>query len=144
MQASPIPVRAALLLSLLLGAGAAGCKYLPFGRSAKAAAVEAPAAPIRVLKLDSTTLNLADPNPTYLRLGVSLGVTSAATEGSDARLESLARDAIVSQASAATAADLLTPEGKEKLKQELLKSLQKSDPQADVQAIYFDEFLIQR
>jgi flagellar FliL protein len=41
-------------------------------------------------------------------------------------------------------ADLLLPDGKEKLKAELKKALQERDPAVKVQDVYFTEFLVQR
>ncbi len=124
-------------LSLLLACGGAGCSLF-HGKKASAAA----AVPTRILKLDSTVLNLADASPAYLRIGVSLGVTSA-DQTQDAKVETVARDTIVSLASAQTAATLLTPAGKVGLKQAVLAALRKRLPATGVQKVYFDEFLVQ-
>ncbi len=127
----------AALSMFLAFAGAAGCSLF-HGKKASAAAKP----PARILKLDSTVLNLADASPAYLRIGVSLGITSV-DQNQDARVESVARDTIVSLASAQTAAELLTPAGKNNLKQAILASLRKRLPQTGVERVYFDEFLVQ-
>lgn len=130
--------RLALALSLaLMLAGAAGCSLF-HGKKASAASL----APTRIIKLDSTVLNLADSTPAYLRIGVSLGVTST-DQGKDAEVQSIARDTIVALASARTAAVLLTPAGKVSLKQAILAALKQRLPQTGVQQVYFDEFLVQ-
>jgi flagellar basal body-associated protein FliL len=130
--------RLALALSLaLVLAGAGGCSLF-HGKKASAASL----APVRILKLDSTVLNLADASPAYLRIGVSLGVTST-DAAEDAKVETVARDTIVNLASAQTAATLLTPAGKAALKAAMLAALRKRLPATGVEKVYFDEFLVQ-
>jgi flagellar basal body-associated protein FliL len=130
--------RIALALSLAAAlAGVAGCSLF-HGKKANAAAL----APIRIIKLDSTVLNLTGTPPAYLRIGVSLGVTST-DQTQDAATESVARDTVVSLASAQSAATLLSPVGKLGLKNGILAELQKRLPKVGVRKIYFNEFLVQ-
>lgn len=127
---------AALALLLLL----AGCGYLPHKFAP-------PPVPSRILRLDSTVLNLADPGGgSYLRLGVSFELRSPAPKDSsgDAALLSVASDAVLSLATAQTSDVLLTPSGKEDLKRAILAELQRRLPSADFTHVYFDEFLVQR
>ena len=129
-----------LLLSLAL-ADSGGCTLL---HHFKAAAP--PPSPLRVLKLDSTVVNLADPGA-YLRLGVSIGLHATATEdaaeGGDDGVESVTRDTLVTLAGAETSAALLAPDGKTKLKTAVVAELQHRLPDAQISTIYFDDFLVQ-
>jgi flagellar basal body-associated protein FliL len=54
------------------------------------------------------------------------------------------RDTILSVLAAAKANDLLTPEGKEALKHNLLAALNGRVPEIEARDIYFTEFLVQR
>ena len=53
------------------------------------------------------------------------------------------RDAILSVLSTRTVNELLTPEGKEKLKGDILKAINDKVPEVDCKEIYFTEFLVQ-
>lgn len=119
-----------------------GCGYL--GHRAASAA---PPPPLRIVKLDSTVLNLADQGGnSYLRLGVSFGLRSPAPQdpNGDSTLQSVASDVVVNLASAQTSEVLLTPSGKDDLKKAILAELQRRLPEAQVTNVYFDEFLVQR
>lgn len=118
-----------------------GCGMLHGGsKKVKAAAA---ALPLRVVTLPTSVYNLADPTPAYLRLGVSLGLSTP--EGKDdTAVKSVARDTLVSLVTAQTSAVLLTASGKEALKKAALANMQKRLPDAGIRDIYFDEFLIQR
>lgn len=130
----------ALLLPLLLLAALGGCQYLPGHKPAVKAA-----APVRIVKLDSTVLNLADTTgPAYLRLGVSLALTSPTAKDSDVETQSIARDTIVTLASKETSDVLLSASGKDDLKRALLAELRRRLPEAQIEDLYFDEFLVQR
>ena len=54
------------------------------------------------------------------------------------------RDSIVGVLASSKPGDLLTAEGKAKLKEDLLHALQSRNPQLGVREVYFTEFLIQR
>ncbi|HUX65955.1 MAG TPA: flagellar basal body-associated FliL family protein [Terriglobales bacterium] len=135
-----LPAGAPALLALLLLAALAGCQYLPGHKAAVKAA-----APVRIVKLDSTVLNLADTSgPAYLRLGVSLGIASLPPKDSDLKTKTIARDTIVTLASKETSDVLLSASGKEDLKRALLAELRRRLPDAQIEKLYFDEFLVQR
>ena len=128
-----------LLLPLALLAG--GCSL--FHRGAAPAA-----APVRIVQLKSTVVNLADAGgASYLRIGVALALTSpvpAGTSDADTTLKSVASDTVVSLASARTSSQLLAPNGKTDLKHAILAALQHRLPQAQVSNVYFDDFLVQQ
>ncbi len=127
-------------LTVLLAALGCGCSYLPgHAGSAKAATL----VPVRFIKLQSTVLNLADlSGGAYLRIGVSLALRSKVNDTDDAT-QTIARDLVVTIASAKSSDQLMTPAGKAEFKRELLAALQKRLPQAQLTNIYFDEFLVQ-
>ncbi|MGH9519074.1 MAG: flagellar basal body-associated FliL family protein [Terriglobales bacterium] len=130
------------LISLLpaLAMVMAGCSMFAH----KAAA---PPPPLRIVKLDSTVLNLADAGgSSYLRIGVSFGLHSAAPQdpAGDNAIESVASDVVVNLASAQISDVLLTSSGKEDLKRAILAQLQRRMPEAKFTNVYFDEFLVQR
>lgn len=130
----------ALLLALV--ALLAGCQYLPGQHSNVHAA-----APLRLLKLDSTVLNLADAStPAYLRVGISLGLSSPAPKdpAGDAETSTVARDTVVTVTSKETSDVLLSASGKDDLKKALLAELRRRLPDAGIDELYFDEFLVQR
>jgi len=100
-----------------------------------------------VLHLDTFVLNLADPDErAYLRVGIDLGLTTdlQAAQGSNAPPVALIRDTILGVLATAKPQDLLLPQGKAKLKEDLLLALRNRDPALGVQEVYFTEFLIQR
>lgn len=123
-----------LFLVLLAGGG---CKWLPHAGKA-AASVPPP----RMLKLNSTVVNLADAGGSaYLRVGITLALSGPA--GDDTQVQSVAADTVLTLAGADTSAQLLAAGGKQELKHALLSRLQQRLPQAGVQAIYYDDFLVQ-
>jgi len=136
----PPRLLAGTLLPLLLLAALGGCQYLPGHKPAVKAA-----APVRIVTLDSTVLNLADTSsPAYLRLGVSLSMTSLPPKDSDVETKTVARDTIVTLASKETSDVLLSASGKDDLKRALLAELRRRLPDAQIEDLYFDEFLVQR
>lgn len=121
-------------------------KVVEQGREPEKAKVES------VLHLEPFVLNLSDPEQkSYLRVGVEVGVSKgpkkekaeagAAEAGPPV---AMVRDTILEVLSAGKSADLLTQEGKAKLKEDLLAALRKRAPDMGAEEIYFTEFLIQR
>jgi len=100
-----------------------------------------------VLHLDTFVINLADADQkTYLRLGVDLGLDHPATDKEQGAVVpvALVRDTIVGVLAVAKPDELLTPNGKAKLKVDLMEALHQRAPALGVREIYFTEFLIQR
>lgn len=104
-------------------------------------------AAIELVHLEPFTVNLADSEHTFLRIGIDLGVQPA----KDSREEknkspeiSISRDTILTRLSAATSSELSSAEGRQKLKSDLLTALNVRAPQLQVREIYITEFLIQR
>jgi flagellar basal body-associated protein FliL len=97
------------------------------------------------LHLDTFVLNLADSDErSYLRVGVDLGLGAEPKRGEESAPVAEVRDTILGVLAQAKAEELLSAEGKTKLKESLLHALQERMPQLEVQEVYFTEFLIQR
>ena len=117
-------------------------------------AAAAPAAPTTVLPLESFTVNLADPEEGhFLRTTLALGVagdvpTSGKTEGKAPETGGVSmatiRDSILSVLTTCKSEELLTPEGKTKLKADLITALDRDVPALQAREVYFTEFLVQR
>ena len=101
-----------------------------------------------VLHLETFVINLADADEkSYLRIGIDLGLAqeTKSKEGQGpTEAVPLVRDVIVGVLSVCHTQELLTPEGKAKLKTDLLGALRQRAPELHVEEVYFTEFLIQR
>jgi len=107
-----------------------------------------------ILPLDSFTVNLADQEDgRFLRVTIALGVAGqlpamgkAQGKAPESSAVSMAviRDSILNVLAQSKSGDLLTPEGKAKLKSELLAALNRDVPALEVREIYFTEFMVQR
>jgi flagellar basal body-associated protein FliL len=99
-----------------------------------------------VVHLEGFVVNLADPdNHAFLRVGVDIGeygVKKPAAEGPNPI--PIMRDTILSVVSNYKSVDLLTAEGKSKLKHDLVTALQQRVPDAQIAEVYFTEFLVQQ
>ena len=141
--------RAMVVVALL---AVAGGTYKFFSRRHSAQAVEARSdenSVKSILHLESFVVNLADPDQTaFLRIGIDLGLTQAGPSGKSAEKNSpvlpKVRDAILSVLTTWQSLGLLAPEGKVKLKEQLLNTLHQQVPEVPVKEIYFTEFLVQR
>jgi flagellar basal body-associated protein FliL len=114
-----------------------------------------PAAAVRsVLPLESFTVNLADAEEgRFLRATMALAVEGqlpAITKGDNKPVEtglvSMAtiRDSMITVLAQCTSDQLLTPDGKAKLKADLLNALNRDVPALRARDVYFTEFLVQR
>lgn len=100
-----------------------------------------------VLHLESFVVNLADTEQaSFFRVGIDLGLGPGSAKGDEkgSPLTPKIRDVILSVLTTWRSSDLIAPEGKSKLKDQLLKALQDRVPELSVQEIYFTEFLVQR
>jgi flagellar FliL protein len=131
-----------LAVALLFAAGACllGCQ------SGKADVAEDKAAALATVHLEDFVVNLADGH-SYLRIGIDLGTESETTKAKNdlpPATVPVIRDSVITLLSTLTSDDLLTPDGKAKLKQNLLKVLNDRLPELKVREIYFNEFMVQR
>lgn len=150
-----IVITAAAVVFLVLGGGGywyASGHNVPFLNQSKKDAPGAPAKdapPIAVFKLHNFVVNLADPDHSaFLRIGIALGLDKQLPGGSDSEKDSpytpQVRDAVLSVLSTWSSGNLLAPDGKTKLKKELLDILQQKVPEMGVINVYFTDFLIQQ
>jgi flagellar protein FliL len=128
------------LLAALVALSVAGGWFFHSARSE--AGVANAQRSLTTLHLDPFVVNLDDADGrSYLRVGIDLGVRGdAAVSPPTAAL----RDTIIGVLSRAKPEDLLSAEGKAKLKADLMASLQDRAPQLGVQEVYFTDFLVQR
>lgn len=79
----------------------------------------------------------------YIRVGITLGLSHPLNKRKEDVPIALVRDAILSVLASAQPEQLLASEGKQKLKADILKTLQESAPELGVDNVYFTEFLVQ-
>jgi flagellar FliL protein len=104
-----------------------------------------------VMHLDSFVVNLADTGgqSVYLRVGIDVGLTaqpsgeSESSAGKDAGRTAMVRDTILGVLMRLSAQDVSSAEGKLRLKQELLRSLQQRLPELGITDVYYTDFLLQ-
>lgn len=100
----------------------------------------------KIIELQPFIVNLADENEArYLRLTVSLGIGGA--EGGEEKPDQLfitrVRNAMLAVLSEKKSEQILTVEGKSKLRKELLKAAQAASEEPHVEAIYITDFIVQ-
>jgi len=99
-------------------------------------------------------VNLADPEEgRFLRATLALGVEgqlptiargdNKPVETSQVSMATI-RDSIITVLAQCTSNQLLTPDGKAKLKADLINSLNRDVPELRARDVYFTEFLVQR
>ncbi len=99
-----------------------------------------------VIELQPFIVNLADPNESrYLRMTISLGVgeSESGEEKVDPLFTTKIRNAILATVTNKTSAEILTVEGKAKLRKELLSAARKVAHEPEVFAIYITDFIVQ-
>ncbi len=100
----------------------------------------------KVIELPPFIVNLADADQArYLRMTVSLGV--GGEEGGEEKPDQLfmtrVRNAMLAVLGEKTSDEILTVEGKSKLRRELLKAAQAASEEPEVEAIYITDFIVQ-
>lgn len=131
-----------LIIGVVLALVAAGAVYFLVIAPKKANATPPAPKPGTVAALESTSVNLA--NGHYLRIGVALQMTTAASggHGSDGPDGSKAKDLIISTFSGQKQETLANAGEREKLKSELREAIKKAYDD-EVMDIYFTEFVTQ-
>jgi flagellar FliL protein len=136
-------------LVLLTVAGSLACKESPQsaispGKDSQAPRIKA------VLHLEPFVVNLADPEENrFLRVGIDLGLeTPLSAKGGkagDGEVPSAhIRDCLLVVLTTWHSDALLAPEGKQKLKDEIVHALRERVPELGVKEVYFTDFLVQR
>ncbi len=133
-----------VLLLLIVGGIAAGGWTIVRARAGKTQAPPEDKV-VSVLHLDNFVVNLADTDSrSFLRIGIDLGLTHVVAGEKEAVPIAVVRDTIFSVLSVWKSEDLLTIEGKNKLKETLVQTLKDRAPELGVREVYFTEFLVQR
>ena len=129
-------------LALVVGGSWWGCSDLPSLSDADGGGRRT--LPKATLHLESFVVNLSDPEGgRFLRVGIDLGVDSP--PASPAALPTARiRDTILAVLTTWRSEALLAPDGKQKLKAELLRGLREKVPELNVRDVYFTDFLVQR
>jgi flagellar FliL protein len=138
-----------VLLLLIAAGGGAGAYFFLFSKSEEEEEVKKPkVSPEEVgvmYKLEPAFIvNLADPEMTmYARLSVTLEVADQQVLLEVQKKEPIIRDAIIEILSNKTSEELRTPEGREKLKLEIIKRINTILVEGGIRNAYFTEFVIQ-
>lgn len=100
-----------------------------------------------IIELQPFIVNLADEDQSrYLRLSVSVGIggeEGGKEEKADPIFVTRVRNAMLAVLSVKSSEEVLTVEGKAKLRKELLKAAQTASEEPHVEAIYITDFIVQ-
>ena len=141
--------RLVLGLAVLVVAVNLGCKKSPASPPSAGNDSTAPAEK-GILHLEPFVVNLADTDENrFLRVGIDLGLEKPLSgkegKGAEGDLPSARiRDCILMVLSSWHSDALLAPDGKQKLKDEIVRALQDRVPELGVKEVYFTDFLVQR
>jgi len=144
------PILIMIVLAVLVCGGVGVLMLKKGAKKPKGQAVKAQEVELSDWKLDEFIVNLADrEEPRYLKVSVTLEVEGAEPkggghgEGAARPEEARARDAIISTLTRKHYAELLSEEGKTRLKAELKKELNSVLHDCKVANIYFTSFAMQ-
>jgi len=97
-----------------------------------------------VIELQPFIVNLADKNETrYLRMTISLGVGETSEGKADPLFTTRVRNAILGVITTRTSDQILTSEGKARLRKDMLEAARTAVEKPDVHAIYITDFIVQ-
>lgn len=100
----------------------------------------------QVVELPPFIINLADTEQArYLRMSVSLGVggEGGESEKPDPVFSTKVRNAILNVLTSKKSEEILSPQGKSKLRKEILEAAQSASEEPHVAAVYITEFIVQ-
>lgn len=98
----------------------------------------------QIVELPPFIVNLADSEQArYLRMTVSLGVAGEESEKPDQLFITRVRNAMLAVLSEKSSDQILTAEGKAKLRKELLQAAKAASSEPEVKAIYITDFIVQ-
>lgn len=99
----------------------------------------------KVIELQPFIVNLADnENTRYLRMTVSLGVgESKGEEKPDQLLVTRVRNAMLALLTTKKSEEVLSPEGKNQLRKDLLRAARAAVEEPKIEAIYITDFIVQ-
>lgn len=97
-----------------------------------------------IIELQPFIVNLADTEQArYLRMSVSLGIGESEGEKPEQLFMTRVRNAMLAVLADKSSEEILTVEGKTKLRKELLKAARAAAEEPEVQAIYITDFIVQ-
>lgn len=97
-----------------------------------------------VVELPPFIVNLADMEQArYLRMTVSVGISEEGEEKPDSLFLTRVKNAMLSVLTTKKSSDVLTVEGKQKLREELLEAAKAASSHPEVKAIYITDFIVQ-
>ena len=143
---SKLPMIAAVFVALALGAGGWAWHRRTVAQATHGEQTQNnPAAEVKsVLHLESFVVNLQGGDNDYLRVGIDLGLASGGKEGGEENPPvGPVRDAILRVLATQTVDDMLSLEGRTKLKQDILREIDDRVPEIQCKEVYFTEFLVQ-
>ena len=98
----------------------------------------------KVVELQPFIVNLADAETArYLRMSVSVGIGEDGDEKPDPLFLTRVKNAMLSVLTTKRSSDVLSIEGKQKLREELLQAAQAASTKPKVQAVYITDFIVQ-
>ena len=135
----------ALTLILGLGGGVAAMAFL-HPAAPKSQEPDSPSSVKAVLHLETFTVDMSSPDQkVYLRVGIDVGLGHDMKGQDDGGTPTaLVRDTILGVLMAARPDDLISGDGKQKLKEQILNALHKRAPGLGALEVYYTEFLMQR
>jgi len=142
---SPPKSKRLLYMLAALVVAAAGIYVWFHAHASTSSAPSAAAAAETTLPLETFVVNLNGAGQrAYLRVGITLGLSRPLPHNANREPPvALLRDAILSVLASAQPEQLLTSDGKQKLKTDLLNALQERAPELGIENVYFTEFLVQ-
>jgi flagellar FliL protein len=149
-KSSPRVLWMVLGLALITSSSWIGCKHSsPEPDATKKTGTDVPQIN-GVMHLEGFVVNLADTDVNcFLRVGIDLGLEkplpSKGEKGEEGGAStSRVRDTILGVLSTWRSDALLAPDGRQKLKADLLHAFHEREPELGVKEIYFTDFLVQR
>ncbi len=137
----------AVILLVVAGGTFAVIKYVRSGWVTAAAAKPKKETVQSTLNLEPFLVNLADKEATrFVKVTFRLGLNEKKIEeeiGQDNVFLAAARDSIISLLTVKTSEEILTPEGKDKLRQEILARVNAVVPKGKVLEVYIVDFVVQ-
>ncbi len=139
-----ILIAGVLVIALLAGVGT----FVLKGKGKSKKAYKPKEEPVQTLALGEFIVNLADKDDLrYLKATIVLGVTgkvpSSGGHGAESGPSPAVRDAVITVLSSKRFSELITSQGKEKLKKELIAAVNKRLHECKAVEVYFSDFAMQ-
>ena len=138
---SPILI---IVITLAVGLGG-GAAAMAFFRPPQASQADAASKVRAVLHLETFTVDIGNSEQkAYLRVGIDLGLGHDIKSENGDTPTALVRDTLLTVLMSSKPDELVSAEGKRKLKEQILDALHQRAPELSAKEVYFTEFLLQR